>query len=77
MLGFSRTRGLEGLEELFLEAFFEAWRMVWEAVDGAERRARHIVPPRGSRNRGIGAARDILSDLESESLGDISSQAST
>ena len=40
-VGFSRTSGLE----LFLGVvFLEVWRMVWEVIDGAGRRARHMRP---------------------------------
>jgi hypothetical protein len=43
-VGFSRTSGFDGLELFLGAAFLEAWRMAWDVVEGAGRRARHMRP---------------------------------
>lgn len=54
-MGFSRTRGFEGLPEglILFWGTFEAWRIVQQVEDGVERRVRHIAERWGRRKRGI------------------------
>jgi hypothetical protein len=59
LFGFSRTKGFE---DILVEVFLDAWRMLRDEADGMERRAVHIQPRRGSRKRGIAVVGDMMAE---------------